>query len=590
LPVAVWLTRSLDVWYRWRFAIAVGCLTALGVASLLTAGAFWPLSRAVPLGEPHPQSGFAYVAPLSRPELSGDREPLDTFLYEVHIDRGAKAFDGLNQRFGWSLVYLNLRARILARNPNFAVERRRLLGPGNQHTDNVAELGGGRYFVYKGKLYFSASDNSSPRTNGRRYELFLPLFKIRTMSAAAAWLRFIAGAVLALTVLRALAERRIFRPVIANTAPGLLVTVVMLAVTAGAFEIYQRVFNRAFGDVVWPMRFDAVAGLTYAPHTEIRWSNQLDFWTRERTNSLGFLDREPAQPKPPGRFRVLLVGDSFVEAAQVTNEEKVQTLLARKLDAELGAGTTDVVAIGLSGTGQANQLGLYEAFGKQLAPDLVVLVAVSNDFADNSALLSAVRNGWSPARPPWLFFEREATGFRKISPAEDWARHKLPGVDPAAFYAALRQMPVYAPRLAGWSGPSGVEDLDAVFWRRRLPPAFEDAIALTRRALEEWKAVGERDGFRLTVVATSNLTRGEVDALSERTLYLERFRDVVRQVGVPFLDLHPVFASQPDPTLAVWRHDSHWSRTGHQWAADALHQFLTDDGLLPMVTQTARRK
>ena len=584
-----WVARSSEAWYRRRFGIAVACLLTLWVSSILSAGNVWPLGQTVDFDAPRLKAGHAYESGLSRADLSGDKHPIDSFLYEIYTDRGLRAFEDLNQRWGWSLVYLNVRARILAKYPDFPIERRQLLGPGNQHIDNVRDLGGGRYSVFKGSLYFSASDNSSPLSNGRRYELFVPFFKVSTMSAVAAWLRYVAFGVLVLTILRVLGERRFFQRVFASTVPGVAVTAAMLVLVVGAVEIYQRVGNKAFGDAAWPMRFDPIAGLTYEPHAEILWSNQLDFWTRERTNSLGFLDREPAQPKPPGRFRILLVGDSFVEAAQVTNDAKLQTLLGKKLDARLGDGKTDVVAIGLSGTGQANQLGLYEAFGKQLSPDLVVLLAVSNDFADNSPLLSGLRNGWSPSRPPWLFFEPEGAGFRRIPPAEDWARFKLSGVDPTAFHAALIQRPEYASRLRGWGGPA-VMDLDAMFWRRTLPPAFEEAIGLTRRALEEWKAVSARDGFRLLVVATSNLTRGEVDAHSDGTLYLERFRQVVQQVDLPFLDLYPVFAQYPDRSLGVWRHDSHWNRTGHQWAADALHSHLTEAGLLVAPPMAATRQ
>ena len=566
------------------------CVVTLGVAHLLSANDRWPLGRTVALGESQQKAGHAYVAPFPLADLGSDKLPIDSFLHEIRTDRGLRAFDGLNQRWGWSLAYLGLRGRILAKYPDFAIEHRQRLGPANTHDEDIRDLGRGRYILWEKTVRFSASDNSSPISNGRRYEVFLPYFRIRTMSAIAAWLRGLALAALLLTMLRALAEMPVFRPVFSNIAPGVFVTVVMLVAAVGGVEIYQRVANRAFGDVVWPMRFNPIAGLTYEPNAEIRWSNQLDFWTRERTNSLGFLDWEPAQPKPPGRFRVMIVGDSFVEGAQVTNDAKLQTLLASRLDEQMGKGRLDVVSIGLSGTGQANQIGLYEAFGKSLAPDLVVLLAVSNDFADNSPLLASVRNGWSPAKPPWFFFERTGVDeFRPLAPAEDWGRFKLAGVDPVAFYAALMQVPEYASRLGGWGGPAAV-DMDAMFFRRELPPAFEEAIALTRHALEEWKRIAARDRFRLVVVATSNLTRGQVDASSDGNLYRHRFQEIVESTGLPFLDLYPVFAKQPNLSLGSWRHDSHWNQTGHQWAAEALSRYLAGSGLLPDSTSTTARR
>lgn len=48
------------------------------------------------------------------------------------------------------------------------------LGPGNALHDDIRSIGRGRYSFWKGTLYFSTSDNSSPLENGRRYEMYLP--------------------------------------------------------------------------------------------------------------------------------------------------------------------------------------------------------------------------------------------------------------------------------------------------------------------------------------------------------------------------------------------------------------------------------
>jgi len=52
------------------------------------------------------------------------------------------------------------------------------LGPGNAAHADIGTLGGGRFSLWKdGFLYFSASDNSDPRTNGRQYVLALPFIR-----------------------------------------------------------------------------------------------------------------------------------------------------------------------------------------------------------------------------------------------------------------------------------------------------------------------------------------------------------------------------------------------------------------------------
>jgi hypothetical protein len=51
-----------------------------------------------------------------------------------------------------------------------------LLGPPHASHEEIRRSGGGRYSHWEGRLYFSSSDGSDPRTNGRRYEVRAPLW------------------------------------------------------------------------------------------------------------------------------------------------------------------------------------------------------------------------------------------------------------------------------------------------------------------------------------------------------------------------------------------------------------------------------
>jgi hypothetical protein len=142
------------------------------------------------------------------------------------------------------------------------------------------------------------------------------------------------------------------------------------------------------------------------------------------------------------------------------------------------------------------------------------------------------------------------------------------------------QMPEFAAKLAGWGGP--VErDVDAMFWEPTMPPIFEDAIVLTRHALQEWKMLAERDGFKLVVVGSNSMTRDGTAPLADRERYARRFQAVSEEVGLPFVDLYPYFAKQSDPTSARWRTDAHWSPIGHEWGAAAIYEFLVSRGFVP---------
>ncbi|MBL9077247.1 MAG: glycosyltransferase family 39 protein [Planctomycetes bacterium] len=58
--------------------------------------------------------------------------------------------------------------------PARLLEDGRELGPANALHDAIRQQGGGRFSLWHGNLYFSSSDGSDPRQNGRRYEIVWP--------------------------------------------------------------------------------------------------------------------------------------------------------------------------------------------------------------------------------------------------------------------------------------------------------------------------------------------------------------------------------------------------------------------------------
>ena len=78
------------------------------------------------------KGGYAYIARTKHPELSSHKKPSMAIVLE----------DG-----------------------------KPLLGPANALYEEIRKLGNGRYFFWFGDVYFSSSDNSNPRTNGRSYSV-----------------------------------------------------------------------------------------------------------------------------------------------------------------------------------------------------------------------------------------------------------------------------------------------------------------------------------------------------------------------------------------------------------------------------------
>lgn len=99
-----------------------------------------------------------------------------------------------------------------------------------------------------------------------------------------------------------------------------------------------------------------------------------------RINSLGFREREFERRPPPGTKRVIVYGDSFVEAEFTPLEET----FTRKLEQELSAaGRVEVINAGVIAYGPDQMSLRVERETEELRPDLVVVALCStNDFGD----------------------------------------------------------------------------------------------------------------------------------------------------------------------------------------------------------------
>lgn len=204
---------------------------------------------------------------------------------------------------------------------------------------------------------------------------------------------------------------------------NILVLCTLLILLAAAGELYLR-STRPFVRPQWISRFDPILGFTFEPGALIKHTNHVEFWVEAKANSWGFLDDEPPTvPARDGVCRIAFVGDSFVEAAQVPNDKKFHRVLEKHWNAQPNKPFfIEALALGYSGTGQANQLPWVKLL-KPVSPRLIVLVFVSNDFSNNNVWLESARNGWHPDHPPRPFLVKG-----QIRPADPtWREYLMPG-------------------------------------------------------------------------------------------------------------------------------------------------------------------
>ena len=146
-----------------------------------------------------------------------------------------------------------------------------------------------------------------------------------------------------------------------------------------------------------PYAWSSRVGTIFTPNADVRWTNGLDLWTESRTNSIGFVDREPIGiERAAASCHVAMIGDSYVEALQVPIADKFHVRLEALATQELPHLDVTTSAFGVSGTGQINQLAYYDEFARYLRPALLVLVFVKNDFMNNAPILEGLHQGVDP--------------------------------------------------------------------------------------------------------------------------------------------------------------------------------------------------
>ena len=385
-------------------------------------------------------------------------------------------------------------------------------------------------------------------------------------------------------------------PVLAWNA---LLALVGLLLVAAIGEVYFRI-KLPFVGSSKSRQFVKDVGYLYEPYVEVRSTNMRDFWTISRANSLGFLDREPLSPQRTAEScHIAVIGDSFVEASEVPIEAKFHVRLEREARRKLPDLDVTTSAFGRSGSGPVDQLPFYDHYVRPLRPNLLVLAMVSNDFADSSPFLRYWDYPVSPDPLPTAYAVRSATGEIQLrrperSPAEFANRSSGADIFSKSFFGKIlsrHARTTYNSLIAGsndieWEEciccPNTSSDKrfakDHDFSRHFLEELHgpcKDAFDFLGFALGEFQELAHQDGINLVILATDSLwiypRFGEPSGQKAIKLMME----LIEPIGIPVVDQYKYIVRQGGRVEdGYFPEQGHWNAQGHQWAAEALLEYL----------------
>jgi hypothetical protein len=288
-----------------------------------------------------------------------------------------------------------------------------------------------------------------------------------------------------------------------------------------------------------------------------------------RFNAHGMRDSRPiGRDKPPGTLRIAVIGDSFVEAMQVAEDEGITRRLEAHLRVELGR-PVEVLNFGCSGFSTTLEAVLVREFVRTFAPDMVVCLHHFSDVSEDWSFArhaQVERGKVVRVEPSVTEFELVLARMSRSSQLYRLARSCKRGpapANPAASYKQTFDAVVHDPYTA--------DD--------------EEAWAYSLAALSDMAADLRREGIPLLTVLIPIGTQVEpVDPdyaaqlgfaylnggkRLERCGYQRKVSGFCAANSIDCLDLLPAFrAANPDgvPRLYLPR-DLHWTAAGHDLAA-----------------------
>jgi GDSL-like Lipase/Acylhydrolase family len=335
-------------------------------------------------------------------------------------------------------------------------------------------------------------------------------------------------------------------------AIAVIVPLLALCLLEVAVRIYAHVTSQERLIVI-----DDVVGWKLAPNARRRYDKETQPYFIA-INSKGLRDVEHSYDKPPGIFRIVVIGDSFVfGSGGVEPSKRFSDIL------QASTRNTEVINMGVPAYGTDQEYLYLATEGFKYHPDLVILCAYHNDFSESFSTLNP-----SNGRPK---------GYLSL----DGGQLVFHPPTFSIFY-----------RLAQHSYLLGLADLEL----SKLSRAYDRAVRRGHGVLDMGARLAT---FKQLFASTADLCQQHGAAFvlvyfPFQTQYkpwiIQRVMDELAATkGIKTLDLMDTMMLASRAQRAYFANDIHFNEYGHQVVANALLDYLTRNGLLnPESAQVAK--
>jgi hypothetical protein len=316
-------------------------------------------------------------------------------------------------------------------------------------------------------------------------------------------------------------------------------------------------------------------GTRHIPQKLVIW--RMEGYSADRFNSTGLRDDEHPLNKPPGTFRIALLGDSATEGLQVPLRETYGKRL-EQLFSTHGL-NTEVINFATSGYSTGQEVLQFESEVVRYKPDLTLLLYNRGDAVEN------IRKPTDFRCEPRPYFYLDGRGRLQEDDAIlslyranlqdnallNYLRHNscIYGVFSHANLNLSMNEPLYRKLRGVLLSPFSPRLPSA----KAAPAAYplQDGFAVTHQLIRRLSADCSASGCKLAVVAFPNVV-GD----SEFDRQINALRKSASDDGFSFFDLTPAFHWHRDPMSLFLKY--HFSAKGHDFVARQIAEFLRQSG------------
>lgn len=260
-----------------------------------------------------------------------------------------------------------------------------------------------------------------------------------------------------------------------------------------------------------------------------------DFTLTYRINSLGFRGTDTTLEKPDKTVRVVVIGDSFTFGSGVRNEHTFPSAMQAYFSEHESKQDIEVLNLGAGRYNTVNEVSLLFHKGIKFDPDIVLICFFLND--TNAGGTAKAFSTWVPENqlPIWRRYSRladiVATRFERQRASEALVEK---------YIDSFRD--------------------DAPGWIQ------------SRKALASAKKLSEDRGFKLVLTIYPVLWSLSGD-YSFAGIH-GTITDYAAGLGIPVLDLQPIFNGYDGPELWAHPNNQHPNAEAHRIAGNALAEYL----------------